>query len=94
MAWWIKKQNLSEEQRQYIQSIKNNLNHVHWVRGAAGTGKTTVLAALTQELKLEYPNASFCYLTYTHFMNKLWEKVHIVFVVNKAFLDYTLIEKR
>ena len=55
MAWWIKKQNLSEEQRQYIQSIKNNLNHVHWVRGAAGTGKTTVLAALTQELKLEYP---------------------------------------
>mgnify|MGYP007113651014 FL=1 len=31
---------------------------------------------------------------YTHFIDKLWEKVHIVFVVNKAFLDYTLIEKR
>ena len=71
MAWWIKKQNLSEEQRQYILSIKNNLNHVHWVRGAAGTGKTTVLAALTQELKLEYPNASFCYLTYTHALKDL-----------------------
>ena len=27
MAWWIKKQNLSEEQRQYILSIKNNLSH-------------------------------------------------------------------
>lgn len=71
MAWWIKKQNLSEEQRQYILSIKNNLSHVHWVRGAAGTGKTTVLAALTQELKLEYPNASFCYLTYTHALKDL-----------------------
>lgn len=71
MAWWIKKQNLSEEQRQYILSIKNNLSHVHWVRGAAGTGKTTVLAALTQELKLEYPNASFCYVTYTHALKAL-----------------------
>lgn len=71
MAWWIKKQNLSEEQRQFIQIIKKNLSNVHWVRGAAGTGKTTVLAALTQELKLEYPNSSFEYLTYTHALKDL-----------------------
>ena len=71
MAWWIKKSNLSEEQNQIIRSIKNNLNHVHWVSGVAGTGKTTVLAALAQELRNDYPDATFHYLTYTHALKDL-----------------------
>lgn len=73
MAWWIKADNLSGEQRDFILSIKNNLSRVHWVRGAAGTGKTTVLAALAQSLKTEYPGSSFCYLTYTHALKQLAE---------------------
>ena len=71
MAWWIKKSNLGEEQNLTIRSIKNNLNHVHWVSGVAGTGKTTVLAALTQELRNDYPDATFHYLTYTHALKDL-----------------------
>ena len=71
MAWWIKKSNLGEEQNLTIRSIKNNLNHVHWVSGVAGTGKTTVLAALTQDLRNDYPDATFHYLTYTHTLKNL-----------------------
>ena len=94
MAWWIKADNLSGEQRDFILSIKNNLSRVHWVRGAAGTGKTTVLAALAQSLKTEYPGSSFCYLTYTHALKQLAENAFaqenvrgVLFLTHTQFLQ-------
>lgn len=71
MGWWITKNKLSTEQREFISAIKKDLKQVHWVQGAAGTGKTTVLAALAQELRVDHPNDSIYYLTYTHALKDL-----------------------
>lgn len=102
MGWWIGSDKLSTEQREIIVAIKKNLTQVHWVQGAAGVGKTTVLADLAQELYVEsqelyaeYPNASFYYLTYTHALKELArksfveegvERIKIKFLTHTQFL--------
>lgn len=95
MGWWIGSDKLSTEQREIIASIKKALTQVHWVQGTAGAGKTTVLAELAQELYVEYPNASFYYLTYTHALKELArksfveegiEKIKTKFVTHTQFL--------
>ena len=92
MGWWIGSNKLSTEQREIIAAIEKNLTQVHWVQGAAGTGKTTVLAELAQELYVKYPNASFYYLTFTHALKELARKSFVeegVERIKTKFLTHT-----
>ena len=104
MGWWIGSDKLSTEQREIIAAIKKNLTQVHWVQGAAGVGKTTVLADLaqalyaeSQELYAEYPNASFYYLTFTHALKELARKSFVEEGVERIkikFLTHTIFKKQ
>ncbi|MFA9202392.1 MAG: 3'-5' exonuclease [Flavobacteriales bacterium] len=106
MSLWIKGNKLSTEQREFIAAIKKDTTQVHWVQGAAGTGKTTVLATLAQELRVEQPDASFCYLTYTHALKELAETsfkdeniqgvhflTHSKFLSNNMRCDFVLLDE-
>lgn len=80
MAWWVPANRLKPDQRKYITEMANAVNRndksVFWVKGFAGTGKTTVLTHLAVNLKNDRKgkNESFCYITYTHALKELAHK--------------------
>lgn len=80
MGWWVPANRLKDDQRRYINemvtAVHKNDTGIFWVKGFAGTGKTTVLTHLAVTLKNDRKgkNESFCYITYTHALKELAHK--------------------
>jgi superfamily I DNA/RNA helicase len=66
MRWWFDFSKLSPKQRSIVDAIRNNPDQTHWIQGFAGTGKTLILLHIMEQIAAAYPNASLCYITYTH----------------------------
>ena len=71
VSWYVPYHKLDSEQSKMINDMVNDLGHIHWVKGFAGTGKSTVLLNFAQQLQGINNNKSFCFITYTHALVEL-----------------------
>lgn len=71
VSWYVPYHKLDSEQSKMINDMVNDLGHIHWVKGFAGTGKSTVLLNFAQQLQGMNNNKSFCFITYTHALVEL-----------------------
>lgn len=66
MSWYVPFHKLSQEQRWIATNALDNPNHIIWVRGYAGVGKTTVLFQMAEIFRNIYSDKSIAIITYTH----------------------------
>lgn len=71
MSWYVPYHKLDSEQSQMIDLMINDLGYVHWVKGFAGTGKSTVLLNFAQQLQGAHNDKTFCFITYTNALVEL-----------------------
>lgn len=107
MRWWIDSSKLSPDQENIISEIRNNPNNNYWIRGFAGTGKTIVLLHTMEQLSALYPDAKFCYITYTNSLVELVYsspgfknlkdsvsvQTYYTFLSNKIVYDYVFLDE-
>ena len=66
MTWYVSYDKLDSKQIEISNGIMRSLDHSHWVQGYAGTGKTLILTHAIERVAADRPDASLCYITYTH----------------------------
>jgi len=66
MTWYVPFDKLDSKQVEILNGITRSLDRSHWVQGYAGTGKTIILTHTIERVAADKPNASLCYITYTH----------------------------
>ncbi len=66
MGWYKPFNELDAKQINVRDAIMRALDRSHWIRGFAGTGKTLILTHAIERVAALHPNASLCYVTYTH----------------------------
>jgi superfamily I DNA/RNA helicase len=71
MQWYVPFNRLSNAQRRVLDNITSQLEKCHWVQGFAGTGKTVLVTHLMERVAADKPNASICFVTFTHALKDL-----------------------
>ncbi len=71
--WMIKENQLDTKQESVLNSLVNASDRPEWVLGYAGTGKTIIITLAINKLQEVYPDASICFLTYTHALKDMVE---------------------
>ena len=71
MSWYVPFDKLGPKQLEVLNGITNQLERPHWVQGFAGTGKTLVVTHLMERVAKLKPQASVCFITYTHALKDL-----------------------
>lgn len=67
MTWYIPFSRLSQTQQGHINRIvKSYRTGTQYISGFAGSGKSVLLANILERLRIDNPDASFAFLTYTH----------------------------
>lgn len=66
MQWMVPGTYLGQEQRFIIEQCVKSSAGCEWIQGFAGSGKTVLLVLAMERIKLENPNISLCFVTYTH----------------------------
>jgi hypothetical protein len=73
MKWMIPINQLDIVQLNTIDSIVENTDRSHLVRGFAGSGKTIVLTHVVERLAFQRPQLNICFATHTHALKDLVE---------------------
>jgi Ni2+-binding GTPase involved in maturation of urease and hydrogenase len=73
MKWMVSINDLDAVQARAIESIIDNQDENHWVKGFAGSGKTIVLTHVLERLATAKPPVKVCFTTYTHALKDLVE---------------------
>ncbi len=71
MSWYVGYDKLSQKQLEVLNGVTNQLERTHWLQGFAGTGKTLVLTHLIERVAKLKPDASLCFITFTHALKDL-----------------------
>jgi superfamily I DNA/RNA helicase len=71
MSWYIPFDKLGPKQLEVLNGITKQLERPHWVQGFAGTGKTLVVTHLMERVAQLKPEASVCFITFTHALKDL-----------------------
>lgn len=66
MTWYVPFDKLDSKQIDIRDGIMRSLDRSHWVQGYAGSGKTLILTHTIERVAADKPDASLCYITYTH----------------------------
>jgi superfamily I DNA/RNA helicase len=66
MQWMVPGTYLGQEQKFIIDQCVKSSEECEWIQGFAGSGKTVLLVLAMERIKLENPNISLCFVTYTH----------------------------
>ncbi|MEY3881515.1 MAG: hypothetical protein RIQ94_2311 [Pseudomonadota bacterium] len=66
MQWMVPGTYLGQEQKFIIDQCVKSSAGCEWIQGFAGSGKTVLLVLAMERIKLENPNISLCFVTYTH----------------------------
>lgn len=106
MRWYVPFNQLSVSQRNVLDGITRQLQSSHWVQGFAGTGKTVVVAHLIERVAADKPNASLCFITFTHALKDLVAtgfhgpvekrvdiKTHTKFLSERKKYDYVFLDE-
>lgn len=73
MKWMDDIYELDVVQARAIESIIENQDENHWVKGFAGSGKTIVLTHVLERLATAKPPVKVCFVTFTHALKDLVE---------------------
>jgi hypothetical protein len=73
MKWMVSINDLDAVQARAIESIIDNQDENHWVKGFAGSGKTIVLTHVLERLATAKPPIKVCFATFTHALKDLVE---------------------
>lgn len=82
MTWWQPAQKLDAQQLEIVQKVvkeilesksKKNI----WVKGAAGSGKTLIIAHVVQRLYANNPDLKIAFLTYTHALKDMIKRTMV-----------------
>ena len=73
MKWMDAINELDAVQARAIESILENQDENHWVKGFAGSGKTIVLTHVLERLATAKPPVKVCFATFTHALKDLVE---------------------
>ncbi len=73
MRWMVPENALNAVQVDTIDSIIENLDDNHWVKGFAGSGKTIVLTHVLERLATVRPPLKICFATFTHALKDMVE---------------------
>lgn len=73
MKWMVSINDLDAVQARAIESIMDNQQQNHWVKGFAGSGKTIVLTHVLERLATANPPLRVCFATFTHALKDLVE---------------------
>lgn len=106
MRWYIPFNQLSLKQRSVLDGIGRQLSRSHWVQGFAGTGKTIVITHLIERVAADHPDASLCFITFTHALTDLVKTgfhrgvaerlsimTHTQFLKEKCKYDYVFLDE-
>ena len=73
MKWMVPINDLDAVQMRAIESIIDNQDRNHWVKGFAGSGKTIVLTHVLERLATSDQPIRVCFATFTHALKDLVE---------------------
>jgi superfamily I DNA and RNA helicase len=73
MKWMVPINDLDAVQARAIESIIDNQDRNHWVKGFAGSGKTIVLTHVLERLASSKLPIRVCFATFTHALKDLVE---------------------
>jgi len=106
MGWYIPFDRLSAKQVEVLNGITKQLERPHWVQGFAGTGKTLIVTHLMERVAQLKPDASVCFITYTHALKDLVKsglhgpvaqrvviKTHTQYLSERKKYDYVFLDE-
>ena len=106
MSWYIDFDKLGPKQLEVLNGITNQLERTHWVQGFAGTGKTLVVTHLMERVAKLKPDASVCFITFTHALKDLVKsglhgpvvkrveiKTHTQYLSERRRYDYVFLDE-
>lgn len=106
MTWYVPYDKLDSKQIEIINGITRSPDRSHWVQGYAGTGKTIILTHAIERVAADEPNASLCYITFTHALKdmvasglhgpvakRIEIKTHTRFLYDQRRYDYVFLDE-
>jgi superfamily I DNA/RNA helicase len=106
MKWYVPYNRLGQKQLEVLNGVAAQLDQPHWVQGFAGTGKTLVVTHLMERVANLRPDASVCFITYTHALKDLVSsgmhgpiaqrvviKTHTQFLSDRRTFDYVFLDE-
>ena len=106
MTWYVPYDKLDSKQIEIINGITRSPDRSHWVQGYAGTGKTIILTHAIERVAADKPNASLCYITFTHALKDMVAsglhgpvakrveiKTHTRFLSDQQQYDYVFLDE-
>ena len=106
MTWYVSYDKLDSKQIYIRDGIVRSLDRSHWVQGYAGTGKTLILVHAMERVAADEPDASLCFITYTHALKdmvvsglhgsvvkRIKIKTHTQFLYDRSRYDYVFLDE-